>query len=114
VAYEDIKLLLAQAATVAERTEAIRAAISQGIPINQIEEYLDWFDTVHSLPPGNKEDIGGPHNEDKFRTKSKPPTKDIIPRTSSRFHIAHPAKWWHIVSSKVTFFLTTTDRRKKR
>ena len=49
MAYESVKLRLANARTVVERAGAIQAAISQGMFINEIEVYLDWLDLVR--PP---------------------------------------------------------------
>jgi len=40
------KLLLEQAGNFLERSEAVRTALSLGMPLNEIEEYLDWLDAV--------------------------------------------------------------------
>ena len=48
MAYEIAKLLLEHAGTFLERTEAIKTAISLGMPLHEIEEYLDWVDAVKS------------------------------------------------------------------
>jgi hypothetical protein len=48
MAHEDAKLLLERAGTFLERTEAIKTAVSLGMPLREIEEYLDWIDTVKS------------------------------------------------------------------
>ena len=40
------KLILEQAGTFLERTEAVRSALQLGMPLNEIEEYLDWLDLV--------------------------------------------------------------------
>jgi hypothetical protein len=45
MAHEIAKLMLEHAGTFLERAEAIRVAISLGMPLNDIEEYLDWLDT---------------------------------------------------------------------
>lgn len=37
-------MLLSQATTVAERVEAIRHGISQGVPLFEMEEKLDYLD----------------------------------------------------------------------
>ena len=42
--YETAKLLLGVAGTFADRQEAIRWAMVMGMPLRQIEEYLDWFE----------------------------------------------------------------------
>ena len=44
--HEIAKLLLEHADTFLERTEAIRAALDLGMPLNDIEEYLDWLDLM--------------------------------------------------------------------
>jgi DNA-binding transcriptional MerR regulator len=46
MAHEIAKLLLEHAGTFLERTEAIETAISLGMPLNEIEEYLDWLDAT--------------------------------------------------------------------
>ena len=38
------KLMLENAGTFLERTEAVETAISLGMPIHEIEEYLDWLE----------------------------------------------------------------------
>lgn len=44
MSHEIAKLLLEHAGTFLERTEAIKSALSVGMPLNEIEEYLDWLD----------------------------------------------------------------------
>ena len=52
MSHEIAKLLLEHAETVIERTEAIQSAISLGMPLAEIEEYLDWLDAMRRhLPP---------------------------------------------------------------
>jgi hypothetical protein len=48
VAHEVAKLMLEHAGTFVERTEAIKVALSLGMPLNEIEEYLDWLDSIRS------------------------------------------------------------------
>ena len=48
MAHEIAKLLLEHAETFLERTEAIKSALSLGMPLNEIEEYLDWLDSVRN------------------------------------------------------------------
>jgi hypothetical protein len=48
MADEIAKLLLEKAGTFLERTEAIRTALSLGMPLDEIEGYLDWLDNVRS------------------------------------------------------------------
>lgn len=47
MAHEIAKLLLEKAGTFLERTEAIRTALSLGMPPHEIEDYLDWHDNLH-------------------------------------------------------------------
>ena len=46
MAHEIAKLLLEHAETFLERTEAVQSALSLGMPLNDIEDYLDWLDAV--------------------------------------------------------------------
>jgi DNA-binding transcriptional MerR regulator len=46
MAYEIAKLLLEKAGTFIERQQAIAAAVNLGMPLNEIQEYLDWLDTI--------------------------------------------------------------------
>ena len=51
MAHEIAKLMLEHAGTFLERTEAVRVAISLGMPLNEIEAYLDWLDTTRGPLP---------------------------------------------------------------
>ena len=44
MAHEIAKLMLEHADTFMQRAEAVRTAISLGMPLNEIEAYLDWLD----------------------------------------------------------------------
>jgi len=44
--HDDAKLLLRRAATFEERVKAIQAAQDLGMPLSEIEEYLDWLDCL--------------------------------------------------------------------
>jgi len=46
MAHEVAKLMLEHAGTFLERTEAIKVALSLGMPLNEVEAYLDWLDAV--------------------------------------------------------------------
>ena len=64
MAHEIAKLLLEQAETFLDRTKAVETAMSLGMPLNEIEEYLDWLDQTRDLrhpPPKND----GPENPSK-------------------------------------------------
>ena len=49
------KLILDNAQTPQERAEAILKALALGMPLHEIEEYLDWLDSVQDsrTTPGN-------------------------------------------------------------
>ena len=42
------RLILEQTRTFLEREEAIRTALNLGMPLNEIEAYLDWLDLMRS------------------------------------------------------------------
>ena len=44
--HEIAKLMLEHADTFLGRTEAARTALSLGMPLSEIEEYLDWLEMV--------------------------------------------------------------------
>jgi DNA-binding transcriptional MerR regulator len=48
MAHKIAKLLLEHAGTFLERKEAIRAALKLGMPLAEIEQYLDWLDAVRA------------------------------------------------------------------
>lgn len=43
MAHEIAKLVLEHSETFLERSEAIKTALSMGMPLNEIEDYLDWL-----------------------------------------------------------------------
>lgn len=51
--HEIAKLLLEKADSFLDRTETVKVAISLGMPLNEIEAYLDWIDAVRSMGNGN-------------------------------------------------------------
>ena len=53
MAHEIAKLLLEHAGTILEREEAIKTAIYLGMPLREVEDYLDWVDSIRPLPPDN-------------------------------------------------------------
>ncbi|NQU26380.1 MAG: hypothetical protein HQ567_34275 [Candidatus Nealsonbacteria bacterium] len=59
MAYEIAKLLLEHAGSSLQRAEAIDRAMYLGMPLNEIEEYLDWLDVVKGQQDqGNSMDEG--------------------------------------------------------
>jgi len=58
--HEIAKLLLENARTPEERQEAILAALNLSMPLSEIEEYLDWLDSLSRPDAGNEgKDQGG-------------------------------------------------------
>ena len=55
MAHEVAKLMLEHAGTFVERTEAIKVALSLGMPLSEIEEYLDWLDSIRGANAKKKE-----------------------------------------------------------
>ena len=55
MAHEIAKLLLEHAGTFLARQEAIQSALYLGMPLNEIEQYLDWLDTVRPQRDGDEE-----------------------------------------------------------
>jgi hypothetical protein len=55
MSHQIAKLLLEHAATFLDRTEAIKAAMDLGMPLDEIESYLDWLDTVRQQKRPNEE-----------------------------------------------------------
>ena len=63
--HEIAKLLLEHAETFLERTEAIKAALSLGMPLNEIQDYLDWLDAIrsaHQKPPAAPRQAAAPRS----------------------------------------------------
>jgi hypothetical protein len=46
MAHEIAKLLLEHAETFLDRTEAVESALFLGMPLRDIESYMDWLDQV--------------------------------------------------------------------
>lgn len=46
--HEIAKLILERAETPADRAEAIKTALELGMPLHEIEEYLDWLDSLRN------------------------------------------------------------------
>ena len=60
MAHEIAKLMLEHAGTFLERAEAIRTALSLGMPLDQIEDYLDWLDATRGPLPDSREEESPP------------------------------------------------------
>jgi DNA-binding transcriptional MerR regulator len=51
MAHKIAKLLLEHAGTFLERAEAMEVAMSLGMPLHEIEEYLDWLEATRGPLP---------------------------------------------------------------
>ncbi len=51
MSHEIAKLLLEHAGSFLERREAVRTALSLGMPLHEIEAYLDWLDSLQTQAP---------------------------------------------------------------
>lgn len=73
--YELPKRLLRQASTFELRQKAIRAAMGLGMPLSEIEEYLDWLDTQPQSepPPANQPNRAGDQKTDRDDQPCIPP-----------------------------------------
>ncbi|MBN2475899.1 MAG: hypothetical protein JXB62_14905 [Pirellulales bacterium] len=56
MAHEIAKLMLEHSSTFLERAEAVETAVSLGMPLHEIEQYLDWLEMLGSHL---KEDVNG-------------------------------------------------------
>ena len=72
MANEIAKLLLEHAETIADRKSAIQKALGMGMPLGEVEEYLDWLDTVRSGSEVNE-------SEKKGAPDKKSPSSDSQP-----------------------------------
>ncbi len=54
MAHQIAKLLLEHADTFLKRTEAVETALRLGMPLHEIEEYLDWTASLRPQPSGRR------------------------------------------------------------
>jgi DNA-binding transcriptional MerR regulator len=59
MAHEIAKLMLEHAETFLERTEAVRTALYLGMPLEEIEAYLDWLSEVRQKSEEKPEEHAG-------------------------------------------------------
>lgn len=50
MSHEIAKLMLEHAKTFLDREEAVKTALSLGMPLHEIEQYLDWLDQTPATP----------------------------------------------------------------
>ena len=62
MAHKIAKLLLEHAGTFLERTEAVKTALSLGMTLAEIEEYLDWLEMVKPPPKRTSDQKHPPSN----------------------------------------------------
>jgi hypothetical protein len=48
MSHTDARILLARAESPADRKHAVASAMSAGMPLHEIEEFLDWADSVRA------------------------------------------------------------------
>jgi hypothetical protein len=58
MAHEIAKLVLEQVDKFVDRREAVQTALNLGMPLNEIEEYLDWLKFVRGQEPEEKTESG--------------------------------------------------------
>jgi hypothetical protein len=63
MAHEIGKLMLEHAGTFLERADAIRVAMSLGMPLSAIEEYLDWLDSTRGPLPAEPDEGEEPRSD---------------------------------------------------
>jgi DNA-binding transcriptional MerR regulator len=64
MAHEIAKLLLEKADTFLSRQEAVKSALELGMPLHEIEQYLDWLDLNRS-----KEGLGSNSRYQRLRNE---------------------------------------------
>ncbi len=61
VSVDEARLLLSQAETYGDRRNAVAKALASGMPLHEIEEFLDWVDAtranLESVPVGVRESL---------------------------------------------------------
>ena len=73
MAHEIAKLLLEHADTFLKRTEAVKSAMELGMPLAEIEEYLDWVALVRSQAAPSQQSPDSPKTpHSKKRQTDKP------------------------------------------
>jgi len=66
MAHRIAKLMLEHADTFLDRAEAVKTALSLGMPLREIEDYFDWLDMAepaHDQPARQSAAHSGPHTQ---------------------------------------------------
>ena len=79
MAHEIAKLMLEHADTFLDRAEAVRTAVSLGMPLGEIEGYLDWLDTAK--PPRSDGSLRSAHQPQPHGSAARGP--HVGPRAGS-------------------------------
>lgn len=66
------KLILEHAFTFLEREEAVRTALSLGMPLQEIEEYLDWLERAEPASSGGRGESSEGGDESPPRSEEAP------------------------------------------
>ncbi len=61
MAHEIAKLLLEHAGTAIERSKAIETAVRLGMPLHEIDQYLEWLSLLRREPIDGPERTDGGH-----------------------------------------------------
>jgi DNA-binding transcriptional MerR regulator len=69
MAHERAKLILEQVESFRDRMEAVKKAMDHGMPLSEIEEYLDWLQL-------NREVTRPKSAAENEKPEDKPPSKD--------------------------------------
>lgn len=72
MAHKIARLLLEHADTFLERTEAVETALYLGMPLQEIEEYLDWLDMMKAQPDDKSFDEDSDSVSDRRDRREKP------------------------------------------
>ena len=59
MAHEIAKLLLEHAGTALERGKAIQTAVQLGMPLSEVDEYLEWLSLLQGKTEGNGQEASG-------------------------------------------------------
>jgi len=72
MAHRIAKLMLEHADTFLDRAEAVKTALSLGMPLREIEDYFDWLDMAKTAdqPARQTAAHSGPHTRRRRRPKA--------------------------------------------
>lgn len=82
MAHEIAKLLLEKAGTFLERSEAIKTALTLGMPLSEIEAYLDWKESLKGRRRPSELKSKKEPNATKAGDKTDPPHEATPPKSA--------------------------------